>query len=225
MKKQLFIASFIAAILSCSSAWALDFSLGIKAGGGVSNMFGTAIADTDNLLAAHGGESGFLPSLTASVFLDVKYSKYFGAEIGAEIVTRGRKEKSDDLNLDDRLHAGYIEAPLFFSAELPLRAFTPFVYAGPVFGYLLYADRYDVIADTTMDQFEGRKTFDFSLAGGGGVTIPAGIGSVVIDIRYTMGLSTIDKVTDEEKTVDPRAKSLDIKFWNAVVTAGYAFKL
>jgi hypothetical protein len=226
MKRNvLFAAVFLAVCFSVFDARAIDFSIGVKGGAGISNMFGSAINDTDNVFVNSGGRTGRGLGAAGFAFLNLRFSKYFATEIDVGFALKSRDEKSGYLNIDDRLHAGYFEVPVLLKGTLPLGIVEPYAYVGPTFDYLLYATRYDAIADTTVDQFGDRNAFDIGLAGGGGVTIPAGIGSIVIDIRYTLGLLTIDKVTAEEQYVDPRAKAVDIKFWNAVVMVGYVFKL
>jgi hypothetical protein len=72
----------------------------------------------------------------------------------------------------------------------------------------------DMTADT--DVKDSLKNANFGLCGGAGVSLPAGPGEIVIDIRFQLGLTVVQK--DVEKTGEGRTGAF-------VVAAGYSLPL
>ena len=89
---------------------------------------------------------------------------------------------------------------------MPARTIIPNIYIGPSLGIFLNAQSKEKVQftdemkelgiediDTTSDLTGMYKSVDFGLSMGGGIGIKAGLGRIIIDIRYTLGFLKIRK--------------------------------
>ncbi len=187
MKKQIFKYSIIALFI----AFALPFtaraqtgervwSIGLEAGPNFAKHGWDASDDTDF-------KTGFLVggNLTYSVRNTYGFTgKLLYAQKGAKID-----------NVKSTLN--YVEIPIvarmYFNKEGPFR---PNLFAGPSFGFLTGAKTQVGSGDrVTVDNYKDTyKTFDFGLTGGLGLNYEiAPETRVLVDFRYTYGLSDVSK--------------------------------
>jgi hypothetical protein len=105
----------------------------------------------------------------------------------------------------------YLEIPLLFSLDIPVQgvSFAPALFAGPALGIKL-SSKAKLENDVSQEvDWEDVKSMEFGLILGAGM----GIGPVVFDFRYNIGLSSIDDSADE----------FDIKNRIISINAGYKF--
>jgi opacity protein-like surface antigen len=115
----------------------------------------------------------------------------------------------------------YIEIPVLLKYAIPLQGnVRPTLFCGPALAIKsasklkITASAMGQSASETID-IEEVKSTDFGLVFGGGIDIAAGRGKIVLDGRYTLGLSTVDDSPLND----------DIKNRAFSVTAGYAFPI
>lgn len=128
-----------------------------------------------------------------------------------EVVYAMKGAGSDEFGISSKLLLDYVEVPLL--ARLSKSAFggrSLYVVAGPSFAWLARAKTRADFGGATeeLDIREDVERFDLGVAVGGGIEL----GSIVVDGRYTHGLSDIDKDTSDDVKVRNRAVSLTVGF-------------
>ena len=99
----------------------------------------------------------------------------------------------------------YLEIPVCVKLMIPVRGkVKPNLSLGPYFGLMITDPRgkIEVNGLTMEEDLEGVKDIDFGVALGGGVDIGLGKGAIVVDVRYTLGLTTIIEEELFEEHVD-----------------------
>ena len=126
----------------------------------------------------------------------------------------------------------YLEIPVLFRVNIPVERAKPNLYTGPALGLRLSAGGYNR-SDNEWEWFspeykksleESTNPVDFGVAMGGGFEFPAGSGSIVLDVRYTLGLVKIFKLNDYMKMEGWTGADL-VKDKNGVLSimVGYTF--
>jgi hypothetical protein len=88
-----------------------------------------------------------------------------------------------------------IEVPVLLRLGLGVLPFSPYILAGPAFAFEIDCDVEQ--ADVSVACDDGtRKEFDFGLAGGAGIEFGLGPGSVLLEGRYTHGLTNLNDDPD-----------------------------
>ncbi len=200
MRKAL-LATTVAIATMTSAVSAADFGLDIKGGLNISNIRGKGKEGTDNsprfgMTAGLGAQIGITDmfAIQPEVIFNMKgykysYNYYF--------------LKKDD----NTLKLSYLNIPLLFKVKFPAEKVITNVYAGPDLGIKLSSkeeiksEAYGVTVDTTID-YDISKSIDFGIAIGGGIDIKAGPGRVILDLRYTLGLSSISDYDEIKKQAE-----------------------
>jgi hypothetical protein len=98
------------------------------------------------------------------------------------------------------LSLDYFEVPLLFKLLIPVEGSSvrPSIFAGPAVGFNTTANFKVEVDDQSQetDIKDQVTSTDFSLAFGGGVGFMVGKNELGIDIRYILGLSSIDDTSD-----------------------------
>lgn len=116
-------------------------------------------------------------------------------------IGKGTRLKNGNIKTD--LDLNYLELPV-----LAKYSFGPvFVNAGPSIGLLM-----DKESKVIKNYGEKLKKLDFGVQMGAGVAVPLGIGKVIVDARYNLGLSDLGKQTS-------------IKNRGIIASVGYAIPL
>jgi hypothetical protein len=130
-------------------------------------------------------------------------------ELQPEALYSLKGAKVEESGIAAKLLLDYIDFPVLarFSRGTP-NARSWYVIGGPSFGYLLRArTRADFGSATEeIDVIEDVGRFDFGIVAGGGLEF----GRIVIDGRYTHGLSDLDKDTSDDVKVRNRGVSLTV---------------
>lgn len=178
------LSTFTAALVALCMADAADAqTLGFKLGASFANF------DVDEPDAGTSGITGF----AGGGFLRFG-SGMLGLQGELLSVTKGTDfdDPTGDDDIDFRIE--YIEIPILLHASLmPGSRFSPYLFAGPTIALEVSCDvEFDSTkADCDDADTFNRKSTDFGIAGGGGITIPMGPGSILIEARYTYGLTDI----------------------------------
>jgi len=188
------------AVLLCASpAFAQGIAFGVKGGVNVATqeIKGDAGSPSADWLTA--GVVGGFVTLPIASWLDLQAEGLYATK-GLRLNVSGIKSS---LKLD------YLEVPVLGRARFAHRYYAA---AGPSMAVALRARARTTFNDftTELDVMDQVKRFDFGVAMGGGVQF----GSVVVDGRYTLGLTDIDKDKSDTVTTKNRAISL---------TAGFRF--
>lgn len=130
-------------------------------------------------------------------------------EFQPEVLYAMKGGKSSEFDIESKLLLDYLEFPLLarktFGAPDAMRFYLA---GGPSIGVLLRAKtRADFGSSTEeLDVKDDTETLDFGIVVGGGVEF----GSIVVDGRYTHGLSDIDKDTSDNVKMTNRAVSVTV---------------
>jgi len=195
-------------VLFSPSLSAQGLSFGLKGGLNIANLRGEDVTvDMDSRIGLCAG--GFVAidvlgiiTIQPEVLFSMKGAKYDTLLFGEPVSTS--------------LEFNYIEIPVLVKYSLPLPGIIkPNLFIGPSLGINLNAKAIAKIGDLSVedDVKEDIKSTDFCLVLGGGVDFELDIGKLAIDVRYTMGLTTIDDTAVEE----------DVKNGVISIMAAYSF--
>jgi hypothetical protein len=147
-------------------------SFGLKAGLNSGSFLNLDVDDTSR-------RSG----LTAGGFMDFPLASAVDLRLEALYTQKGITDGTNTVALD------YIEVPVLAKFGFGSGGVTPFLYAGPSVGYNVSAK---LKSDTdSVDYGDLVKSFESSLAFGGGLGFTAGTRTIELDVRYTMGLTSV----------------------------------
>jgi hypothetical protein len=195
-----------------SSAQQSRVSLGLQAGVNVADLAGA-----DNDIAPH-DRFGFL----GGGFLKVGTSSRISLQLDVLYVQKGGEENSDADPGDrpDQFHVDYLELPLLFKVALSTDGVRPELFLGPSIAFELSCS-YDAFPEGSSDAVDcdeagiQTRSTDLGVVFGGGLDIPLGAGSLIVDGRGIVGLQSID---DSEADLDYRNRIL-------ALMVGYRFPL
>ncbi len=196
------IATLIALLVVCSSS---AFAQGVRKGvrGGV-NFTTTKTAGED--------QSGAVDWQLRGVFGGfMTWRALSWIELQPEVLYAMKGSKGEEFGIVAKLLLDYIEVPVLARISRGgAGARSWYVVGGPSFGYLLRAKtRADFGSSTEeIDVIDEVERFDFGIVAGGGIEF----GRIVVDGRYTHGLSDIDKDTSDDVKVTNRAVSVTVGF-------------
>ena len=171
---------------------------GPKLGLNMANMYGDDVED--NKMYTRFAFGGFLTyslndkmAIQPEIYYSMKGYKIESSGYGVTVTI--------EVTLD------YLEIPVLFKYNFPGETIKPNLYVGPALGILLGAkvEEEDIKDDT--------KSTDFGLVIGGGITYPIGNGAITGDIRYNLGLTSVDDTGADE----------DIKNNVIQILVGYSF--
>jgi hypothetical protein len=181
-------------LLAAAPAAAQSPAIGFKLGATFSNLdVDDPDGDETSSLTAFGG-GGFIRFGLAGL----------GAQVDVLALTKGSKiesitEGDADLKLD------YIEVPLQLVFGLGSSRFAPYLMIGPSLAFEIGCEvsgedgETELEADCDDVDFFDRKSVDIGATGAAGLMIPMGPGSLLLEGRYTHGLTNIyDDAGDNE---------------------------
>jgi hypothetical protein len=178
---------------------------GVKAGLSYANIHGHDVYEQRSRM-------GF----SAGAFLTFGLGSFFAVQPEVLFITKGSKY-SNGSGADayrETLGLDYIEVPVLIKFFLPAAgSFRLHLFAGPSLGFKLRARvKATFGGETEVETLDNVKNRDFGLAAGVGLEHPLGRGRLTLDVRYTAGMSSMSKGTDD-----------DIKNGALGLFAGYSF--
>jgi hypothetical protein len=185
-------------------------SIGFKLGASISTL---SVSDDENSAiksTTNFGGGGFIRFGMGNLGIQLEL---LSLTKGADVDAPG----DDDINF----RFEYVEVPVLL--HLPLTSgssFAPYVFGGPTIGLEIGCEAQVPgnaavdCDDDAADIFERKKT-DFGLAVGGGLAFAMGPGALLVEGRYTFGLTGISE----------SESSPDIKNRSAFIAAGYSIPL
>ena len=168
-------------------------------------------------------DTGSLSSIGGGGFLRFGLG---GISIQTELLalTRGAEFEDDELDGSLQLKLNYIDVSALLRLALGSEAsFTPYLLVGPSLGFEISCDvefesdagDFSSDCDDEEDLFE-RSSTDFGLTGGVGFELPLGPGNVLVEGRYTFGLTDLAK----EDNTSAKNRSFGIFLGYAVPLGG-----
>jgi opacity protein-like surface antigen len=184
----LFAASLFAPPLASA-----QIKLGVKGGLNIADIGGSDAGTTET-------KTGFV----AGGFAEFMIGNMFAIQPEVLYSQKGTKESISGGELKFKLD--YIEVPVLLKINIPIEGSKvhPNVYVGPSVGFKssckVSGSSGGVSADVDCDAggTDPIKSTDFGLAFGGGVSFDVGGAEIGVDVRYTLGLSTIDDEADPD---------------------------
>ena len=184
------------------------------------------VTDLEN--NAFGTETGF----TIGAFVNIPLPKNFGIGIeglyAQKIVTQQNAELAQQGELDPStsLDLGYLEIPVMLQYRIPVAGFlSPRIYGGPVIGVIVN-ESIDLKGNTvggvlneatllTREAFDDREVG--WLAGAGASLSLGSIAYLLLDLRYTGGISTLS----DDFSGNPLARQIKIGAFTAMLGLGF----
>ena len=181
---------------------------GVKVGLDMANFTGNDAPD----------EASMKLGFTGGGFITYAFSDLFAIQPELLFVMKGTKSDAGGVNYKTNL--SYIEIPVLFKVLLAGGGnFKPNFYAGPGISFLMSAKATADPEPTgwVEDIKDDIKSTDFGLIGGAGADLlmGPGPGKITFDIRYNVGLSTLD---NDDDGVDEKWNNSTISFM-----VGYGF--
>jgi len=207
------VLTVILALLPMSSAMAqLTWEGGVKGGLSMANFYGDDVDNTSIKIGAAGG-----------AFVTAHITEMFGVRLEALYVQKGAKYDVTDTTgtstttTEQKAKFDYIEIPLFGVAEFAAaEKIMVNVYAGPALGILASAKLEDY------DVKDNAKSIDFGIAGGVGFTYDIETVKILVEGRYTLGLTNIWDYSDAQLEEMHLTENPSVKNGNFSVMAGFS---
>jgi hypothetical protein len=189
------VITLFAASLYAPTASAQGIKLGVKGGVNIADVGGSDVS----VLGTTETKAG----LIAGAFAEFMIGNMFA--IQPEVLYSQKGTKVTEQGVEGKFKLDYVEVPLLLKVNIPIEGSKvhPHVYAGPAValkasckieasggGASASVDCEDAGAEIT--------STDFGVAFGGGVSVDVGGAEVGIDVRYTLGLRTVDDFDDPD---------------------------
>lgn len=202
MRHQAF--TVLAALAWAANAPAAD--LGIRAGASFATFTGSekSLGHTN---------PGYRPGLAAGLFLSLPVTDR--VVIQPEVLYRQRGAEYEEGDDQIRFELDDLEVPVLLMLRSREKGLRPYLFMGGYVAFRLRARvKYDVGGSSReRDISEDTESIDCGAVGGIAVDIPAGEKKVVIDARYTLGLTTLDASEDpEDMKTSTFTASIGIRF-------------
>jgi hypothetical protein len=186
--KKYFALTFI--LLNFTSYSFAQMQLGIKAGINFSTINGDDVDELDSKIGFAGG-----------LFFMYQFNSLFA--IQPEVYYSMKGATADDLvieNSTSTLCLDYIEVPILFKVIIPVEGSSvkPSIFVGPSVGFNTTAKAmFEYDGESSEDDIEDVSPTDLGLVFGAGLGFPVGMNELGFDLRYILGLSSIDDSEDE----------------------------
>ena len=163
-------------VLGATSTGAAEWTMGAKAGVNLAEISG----DIDGETSLHTGGQG-------GAFVQAGFNDRWAGRLEMLYVAKGVKVENAGTTID--VMNGYIEFPLLAVFEFWTDGMvTPSLFAGPTFGFNISENIEFGESSSDDGAIEG---FELGATFGAGLEIPAGRLSIVMDGRYSLGLSDV----------------------------------
>ncbi len=207
MRKSLIVCVLLSLVISSQA----QFHAGVKGGFNISDLYWDP-----NPGIEFNNRAGF----AAGAFFEYKFYKNFSFSLEPLYIEKGAQAKSTVLVMVDyKLKLNYLEVPLHLKFAVPTKQATPYIFAGPVFSYNLYA-KLKISTDyysASEDYQDFIKKTDVGANAGVGISFPLRNLSWLMEGRYTFGLTDINN--------DPQLTDTSIKSGDLQILLGLSFPL
>jgi hypothetical protein len=167
-------------------------NLGIKAGMSITNVFGGSIF-----------EQKFRTGFCGGLFLTYGITSVFSIQPEVLFVMKGSKHGGGigPASYTETLSLEYAEIPVLARFRLPLaKSFGVYLFTGPAPAFSIRQRVYTKLqsGDTEEEALDNVKGFDLGFVAGAGFEFPVNGGTVILDLRYTFGLTSISRGAGDE---------------------------
>ena len=202
--KNLFLLSLTFLLTLFITPLNAQTQLGPRAGLNIANVVG------DDAEIFMDSRTGF----TGGIFFIHQFSDLFA--IQPEVYYTMKGATLNRTSVDVTLSVDYMEVPVLLKLIIPVEGsnFRPSIFAGPSLGFNTTA-KLKVEADGESEEEdikENVKSTDFGLVFGGGIGIMIGKNELGFDIRYILGLSTLDDSSSNADDIKNAVISFNIYF-------------
>jgi hypothetical protein len=163
-----------------------QMQIGPKAGLNIANLVGD---DVEEFHLGEDSKTGF----TGGIFFMYQFSNLFAIQPEVYYTMKGSTREIDNVQLT--FSVDYIEVPVLLKLIIPVEGsnIRPSIFAGPSVGFNTTA-KFKIEADGESEEedVEDVKSTEFGLVFGGGVGFMIGKNELGFDIRYILGLTTLD---------------------------------
>lgn len=217
MKKALLPGVVLVLFFSSTALAQLPFKLGVRGGLNIASL------SWDPALPAP-VESSSRTGFKFGAMVELGFIPMFALQIEPMYVQKGGKINVPGQEITNKLT--YLDIPILLKLKLPLPGpLTPYAFAGPSIGILLSASSESGGEDTDIkDQL---SSTDFALDFGAGAALDvAPLVSLMLDVRYSLGLSDIFNDTAKQQwTQETGIAGQKVKTSGVQIVAGLMFGL
>ena len=197
MRRFALILMVLAAFTTTAAAEGM--MIGAKGGLNIAKAYGDDVPD----------DADWAYGFIGGGFFNYMFAEMFAVQPELLYAMKGWKvTAADETEVDVKLN--YIEIPVLLKVMIPTEGMIdPSIFAGPSIGFLMTAEADDV------DIKDNLKSTDFGLVVGAGIDymLQEGKGAIMLDARYSLGLTTVDDTADEA----------DVKNHGIAVMVGYGY--
>ncbi len=154
-------------------------------------------------------EADYTEGLDLAIPFELKLSPLFSIQPELHYTQKGVAFEGieDGQNQTITFQTNFLELPVLFKVNGSLGKFGYYAFAGPSVGYALKRTATEELGGVEkakeeidfVDEGDVRhRRWEFSAIGGVGASMKAGIGSIVMDVRYSFGLSDDTRFVNEE---------------------------
>jgi hypothetical protein len=191
----MFTASFL---LMTMSAFAQDVKVGFRTGA-------TSFKVNHDLFE---DKRDYVVGLDLAIPVEISLNKYFSIQPELHFTQKGVAFDDLEEGIDQRLEfkTNYLELPVLLKAKYGTEKLKLYAFVAPSIGYATNRFVTEQIGDGDKEK-EGigfitdgpvqDQRWEFSAIGGLGVELKAGVGSLVLDTRYSLGLTDGDKFLED----------------------------
>lgn len=185
----------------------MDIKPGVRAGGDFMTIGGDDAPDDLNR------RTGFL----AGAFVQLDFAGPFALQPEVLYVQKGA-EREDDLQgttVTTTTKLDYIEVPVLAKFQLPVTGpFSPNLFAGPTAGFNVTSEaEVEGGGQSETEDIENTSSTEFGVVFGVGGDFGIGAGTISVDARYGLGLTSVDD-SDADQSINNQG---------FMITAGFAF--
>jgi hypothetical protein len=227
MLKYILSAVTLAVVVTHVPASAVEVSLGVKGGLNLATFYGE---DTEGYY----DDRVMKPGMVIGAALGLKLADMFAIQPEVLYSQKGYAMSGEIMGVEYKgaYKMDYIEIPVLLKFLIPAGPVTPNLFAGPALGLRAAVGGYDEVDgdreefddDTKTEMKESSNVVDFGLAMGAGIDIGVGPGSILIDVRYTLGFLKIAKLSQDMEDAGMTEDDLTADKNGALGFAvGYAF--
>ena len=204
-------------------------SIGLKGGIGLSSFWGKDAADSAGMTTTM--RSG----ISAGAMLALNINEFIAGQLEFLYSMKGKSAIGDYASYSKgiTIKTDYFEMPLLFRFSYPVGEISRLLLcAGPTFSFLISSKEDSTVMrqpsqimliDTTADMKSRTKPYDIGVTVGGGMAVKGGPGEVLFEVRYTLGMLTKYKLSENEKLTNVRQP--DIKNSYISFLLGYSMTL
>ena len=193
----------------CAASLVLATSVDAKKYAGVKGGVNMADFSGDQAPANNGTRTGF----SGGAFYGWGINDQFGVRGELNYVQKGAE--GDVQAEDGDTHLGtykldYVEIPVLFVADFPAGEKFGFnIFAGPTFAFNTTAEA-EIPAHNETEELDNVKGFEFGAAIGGGIEYKLSSFSIIADVRYSLGASSVSEDNAAGESVDVKNRGIGI---------------